>query len=154
MVSSKSIGSLRYHFVLRSVLDVVLEEYHIFLSQKSMKFSETIYSTYFISTKTLSNPAGKQARVCLCCLPLCFGASFLFIWSWKAVLVCCGGGGISCKLAPGRQLSRICLHVDKERLQDVPLLSWLRVEPWCAKWACTYIDTHFMCFLVTVLFFS
>lgn len=71
MVSSKSIGSLRYHFVLRSVLDVVLEEYHIFLSQKSMKFSETIYSTYFISTKTLSNPAGKQARVCaasLCAL--------------------------------------------------------------------------------------
>lgn len=74
-----------------------------------------------------------QASVCLCHFPLCYGASFLFVQRWKLVFVRCAGGGTSCKPAPGQQLSHICLHVDKERLQDVPLLFWLCIETWCAK---------------------
>lgn len=64
--------------------------------------------------KVFINSAGKQARVYLCPFPLCFGASLLLVQSWKPVLICCAGGGVSCILAPGQQLSHICLHVDEE----------------------------------------
>lgn len=104
--------------------------------------------------KDFISSAGKQAGVSLGHFPLCFCASFLLTQRWKHVLICCVGGGVSWILAPGQQLSHICLHVDKEWLQDVPLLSWLCIEPWSVQnWACVYIGTDFACFPLTLLLF-
>lgn len=72
-----------------------------------LHYLQSLYQLCWQASKGLSLP-----------FPLCFGASFLLMQRWKLVLVCSAGGGVSCMLAPGQQLSHICLHVDEEWLQE------------------------------------